>query len=311
MSRTSLIPYLLIIAAGVIWGSTFTLTLIATADGTAPVVLASVQVIICSMLFLVICKGTGVAFFLVLNLKYYTVLAILGIVAPNLLYFSAAPHLSAGVLSITVSTVPMMTYILAWSLKFEPLLVKRVLGIILGMVAIMLLAIPEKGLGSADSGFWTLVILLCAVCYSIENIYISEGIDPGIDVRELLAGSNVIAAVGLVPVMLLQGHTVTGQWMMSAAGWAILGISISSTLAYMMFFYTIKVAGPVFASQCAYIVTLSGVFWGIMVLSETHSVWVWVSVATMMAGLVLVNPRARISGLQGTPGPRQPGVTGK
>ena len=63
MSRTSLIPYLLIIAAGVIWGSTFTLTLIATADGTAPVVLASVQVIICSMLFLVICKGTGVAFF--------------------------------------------------------------------------------------------------------------------------------------------------------------------------------------------------------------------------------------------------------
>ena len=90
--------------------------------------------------------------------------------------------------------------------------------------------------------------LLCAACYAVENIYISEGIDHSIDVRELLGGSNMVAAVALVPVMLFQGHTVSPQWMMSAAGWAILGISVSSTLAYMMFFYTIKVAGPVFAS---------------------------------------------------------------
>ena len=57
-----------------------------------------------------------------------------------------------------------------------------------------------------------------------------------------------------------------------------------------MFFYSIKSAGPVFASQCAYVVTISGVIWGIIVFSEQHTVWVWASVIVMLLGLVLVTP---------------------
>jgi drug/metabolite transporter (DMT)-like permease len=46
----------------------------------------------------------------------------------------------------------------------------------------------------------------------------------------------------------------------------------------------------VFASQCAYAVTISGVIWGIMIFSEQHSIWVWLSVIVMLLGLMLVNP---------------------
>ena len=62
-----------------------------------------------------------------------------------------------------------------------------------------------------------------------------------------------------------------------------------------MFFYTIKTAGPVFASQCAYIVTISGVLWGIVIFAEVHSIWVWLSVVVMMAGLALVTPTGKNS----------------
>jgi len=41
----------------------------------------------------------------------------------------------------------------------------------------------------------------------------------------------------------------------------------------------IKSSGAVFATQCAYIVTLSGVFWGIVIFAEEHSIRVWSSVA--------------------------------
>ncbi len=57
-----------------------------------------------------------------------------------------------------------------------------------------------------------------------------------------------------------------------------------------MFFYTIKTSGPVFASQCAYVVTIAGVIWGIIVFAEEHSLWVWSSVIVMLLGLMLVNP---------------------
>jgi len=76
----------------------------------------------------------------------------------------------------------------------------------------------------------------------------------------------------------------------SDAGLAIIVIAVGSGIAYAMFFYTIKASGPVFASQCAYVVTLSGVFWGIIVFSEQHTIWIWMSVIVMLLGLVLVTP---------------------
>jgi drug/metabolite transporter (DMT)-like permease len=98
----------------------------------------------------------------------------------------------------------------------------------------------------------------------------------------------------LVPLTLIQGHSVSLEWVVRPSAWAVLGISISSTFAYTMFFYTIKISGPVFASQSAYIVTMAGVLWGIVLLGEQHSVWLWISVVVMTSGLVLVTPIPKI-----------------
>jgi drug/metabolite transporter (DMT)-like permease len=293
MRNHPLLPYFLIVIAGVLWGSTFSLALIATADGTHPMVLTTWQVVLCAFLFLVVCLVSKIPVFKFRNLQVYIFIAILGIVAPDLLYYFAAPHLNAGILSITVSTVPLFTYAIMWAMRFEPIVLKRAFGIVLGMIAILLLVLPDQGLSSEDANYWTLLVVLCAVFYAIENVYIAEGISDEIDVREILCGSNIVAVVFMIPATSSMGYGVPLSWVLSSAGFAISTIAIFSTLAYMMFFYTIKTAGPVFASQCAYIVTISGVLWGIVIFAEIHSVWVWLSVAVMMAGLALVTPTAK------------------
>jgi drug/metabolite transporter (DMT)-like permease len=218
------------------------------------------------------------------------VLALIGITVPNLLYYNAAPHLSAGILSITVSTVPLFTYAMMLVLRFESVVARRLSGIVLGMIAILLLVIPDQGLDSGDASFWILLVLLCAVFYSIENVYISKGIAPHVDVRELLFSSNLVAAMIQFPLAIYLGVDESWTWLASDAGLSIVGIAIGSGLAYAMFFYSIKSSGPVFASQCAYVVTISGVIWGIMIFSEQHNIWVWLSVIVMLLGLMLVNP---------------------
>jgi drug/metabolite transporter (DMT)-like permease len=295
MRNHPLLPYFLIVIAGVLWGSTFSLALIATADGTHPMVLTTWQVVLCAFLFLVVCLVSKIPVFKFRNLQVYIFIAILGIVAPDLLYYFAAPHLNAGILSITVSTVPLFTYAIMWAMRFEPIVLKRAFGIVLGMIAILLLVLPDQGLSSEDANYWTLLVVLCAVFYAIENVYIAEGISDEIDVREILCGSNIVAVVFMIPATSSMGYGVPLSWVLSSAGFAISTIAIFSTLAYMMFFYTIKTAGPVFASQCAYIVTISGVLWGIVIFAEIHSVWVWLSVAVMMTGLALVTPTGKIS----------------
>ena len=98
MRNGPLLPYFLIISAGVMWGGTFSLALIATADSTHPVMLASWQVVISAIFFIGICRFSRVPVFKLQRLPIYTLLALLGIILPDLLYYYAAPHLNAGIL---------------------------------------------------------------------------------------------------------------------------------------------------------------------------------------------------------------------
>ena len=290
MTEHRLFPYFLILTAGVIWGGTFSLALIATAEGAHPLGLSAWQVVLTAGFFIVVCLFSGIPIFDRRHLRHYVVLAVVGITAPNLFYYYAAPHLSAGILAITVSTVPLFTYAIMLILRFESLLARRLWGIVLGMIAILLLVIPDQGLESSDASFWILLVILSSLLYAVENVYIGRGIAPEVDIRELLVGSNLIAIGLQFPLAVYLGVHEPWTWLATGPGLAIAGIAIGSGFAYMMFFYTIKSSGPVFASQCAYAVTISGVIWGIIVFAEEHTLWIWISVIVMLLGLTLVNP---------------------
>ncbi len=290
MTSHRFFPYFLIVGAGLLWGSTFSLVLIATSEGVHPLGLLAWQILLTALMFLGVCLWSRVRLFNYRHLRHYLVLAVFGITLPTLFYYYAAPHLSAGILSITVSTVPLFTYGLMLTLRFEQAEMKRLFGIVLGMVAILLLVLPDHGLESIHANLWILLVIASALLYAVENVYISRGIDPRIDIRELMFGSNLVAVGIQFPLAILLGVAEPASWLLSDSGLAIIGITLTSGLAYAMFFYTIKTAGPVFASQCAYIITISGVIWGIIIFSEQHSVWIWASVIVMMLGLMMVTP---------------------
>ena len=79
-------------------------------------------------------------------------------------------------------------------------------------------------------------------------------------------------------------------WPWGIVEWSIVGMAFISTVAYGLFVYLISKAGPVFAAQTAYVVTVSGVIWGMIIFGEAHSWWIWGSIGLMMFGLALVSP---------------------
>jgi drug/metabolite transporter (DMT)-like permease len=58
--------------------------------------------------------------------------------------------------------------------------------------------------------------------------------------------------------------------------------------------------GAVQFSVTSYVITLTGIGWGILFFAEAHSLWIWASVAFIFAGLALVTVK------QGTVTVRQP-----
>ncbi len=290
MFEHRLFPYFLIVGAGVLWGSTFSLTLIATSEGVHPLGLLTWQIALTTPIFLGVALLGRIRPFAWRNLRHYAIMAIVGITLPTLFYYYAAPYLSAGILSITVSSVPLFTYAIMLGLRFEPAQARRLFGILLGMIAILLLVLPDQGLDSDDASWWILLVVGSALLYSVENVYIARVIDPRVDLRELLFGSNLVALLLQVPIALALDVAEPAAWLGSRSGLAIIGITLTSALAYGMFFHSIRIAGPVFASQCAYVITVAGVLWGILLFAEVHTPWVWASVIVMLIGLVMVKP---------------------
>jgi len=95
----------------------------------------------------------------------------------------------------------------------------------------------------------------------------------------------------MTPFVLATGTFVPLSWPWGSTTWAIISLAILNVVCYGLFMMLIVRAGPVFASQTAYIVTLSGVFWGILIFGEKHSLWIWASLASMLIALALVTPR--------------------
>ncbi len=292
--QADLWPYASLLFMGVVWGATFSLAKIATQGGAHPLGLTLWQGLLGGALLLLVC--------LVrrrpprLNRHYagfYAVCGLLGTILPGVLFFYAAPHVPAGVLAITVATVPILTYALTLALRVEGLSPGRVSGLVLGLGAVALLVAPEGGLPGREMVPWVLVAVLASACYAGENVFVALRRPPGSDSLAIVAGMLVMAALMLAPIVLATGTFVPLTLPWGAVEWSVIGMMLANAVAYTLFVQVIQTSGPVFAAQTAYPVTLAGVFWGMMIFGEQHSLWTWAALAVMLAGLALVTPRKR------------------
>lgn len=101
------------------------------------------------------------------------------------------------------------------------------------------------------------------------------------------------ASVLLFPVILLTGTFFLPHWPLGTTEWAITAVAAVTLLDYFFITLLIIWAGPVFTSQAAYIVTLAGVVWGVVIFHDSHSLWIWGAICSLMIGLTFVRPRLR------------------
>ena len=71
---------------------------------------------------------------------------------------------------------------------------------------------------------------------------------------------------------------------------AIVALSVIHAVAYTSYIWLVGKAGTIFSSQVAYIVTVSAMFLSAIFLGEAYSPYTFVSLALMIAGLMLVQP---------------------
>ncbi|MEM6665802.1 MAG: DMT family transporter [Pseudomonadota bacterium] len=283
---------LLLIAAGIGWGATISFGKIAASGEAAPLALAVWQLTL--MVVLLATRNLALRETLPLTrqaLFFYAGAGVLGAALPNTLSYWAIPHVPAGVVSITYALIPMMTYGLAFAVGQEAAARKRFFGMVFGLGAVILLIGPNIGAAGSLKPFWMLIVLTSAFCYECEGVFAAFAMPEGVNPLTLLFGMSIAGLLLALPAVFVTGTGLDPTVLTGREALALLGATLMHLFAYSTLLLLIRRAGAVFASQISYVVTFSGVLWGLVLFGEVHSGSVWIAMALALAGLALVNPR--------------------
>jgi drug/metabolite transporter (DMT)-like permease len=283
--------WLVLIVIGIAWGATGPVSKLSVSTGNHPIGITFWTSALSGLVLSATLLARGQRLPLERrHLVFYLIVGLLGTALPNGLSYAAYRHLPVGVMMTVIALVPMMTLLLALPLGLERPEPRRVIGLALGLVAVALIALPESSLPDPDQAVWIILPVIVTLAYAAESLYLAAARPPGFDTMTVMCGLSWGAVALLIPPMLALGGWVDIT-RMGPAELAILLNTAIHLVAYFGFLWLVNQAGPVFAVQVGYVVTGSGVGFGMLVYGERPSPWIWAALALMFAGLTLVKPR--------------------
>lgn len=280
---------------GAAWGATQPLTKIAVSGEYRQFGLIFWQVAISSLILGVVCLVRKTPLPLTpAAIWVYVVIALIGTVLPNGASYQAMVYLPAGIVSILLSLIPMIAFPIALVLGNETFRPRRLLGLTLGMIAVLLIALPDASLPDRAMLAFIPLALVAPLFYAFEGNYVARWGTAGLDPFQVMFGASLVGVLITLPLAVGLGQVVDLRTAWGAPEFALLTSSVIHAVTYTAYVWLIGRAGAVFAVQVSYPVTAFGLIWSMLLLGERYSLWVWAAFVVMVVGLSLVQPRPRV-----------------
>ena len=218
---------------------------------------------------------------------YLVVAALLGVVAPNLILYSAVPVVGVSFVALAIAFPPLLTYVGALVLRLEGFVVGRALGVLLALAGGALLATLSLRAPEAPTS-WILATLFAPVILAAGNLYRTLRWPAGARSEELAVGMLVVASTLLLVVGTAGGFSLH----VPTAGLApllLIGLQTAAfALQYLLFFVLQRTGGPVVLSLMGSVAALIGVPVALLLLGETAPEGLVPAAVLVLSGVLLV-----------------------
>jgi len=219
----------------------------------------------------------------------FLVFAILGIVILWLTLAFGEEYVAAGISSVTITTMPLMTFvIMVFILRKQKFSSFGMAGLIIGIFGIVLVVGINNILHGGTTIFGVLIILGGVVFFSINGILvpiIGKGIDTVITTTYFVGIASVILWILTFIFEQPLSSTITEKGIIAEL---YMGL-ISTASAFIAYYLLIKRAGPFFASISFYFVPISGVIGSFLILGERLNGLQLVGIVVVLFGVYLIN----------------------
>lgn len=275
--------FLTLLLVSLFWGGSFLFLRLLVLEGLEPLQIVSLR-----MMF----AAVFIAPFFIMKFKKYSffdhgfpilLIGLLNTALPFTLFAYASVNLGAGSLSVLQATVPILTALILFSLYRDEFSIMKLIGVLIGFSGLFLLAGPS---GELDL-FSSILCVIASLSYAISGVYLANTPEK-INNSFIGMGSIIVGAILLSP-FLINYHSANLN--ISSTAWlyiVLLGV-INTSLAYVIFIKLIKRIGSLNASFVTYLVPVSSITLGIIILDEVFTIDMIIGSALIFLGVFFSN----------------------
>jgi len=234
------------------------------------------------------------------NRKKLAATLLLGLVnsaLPITLITWAELYIDSGLTSLLNSTMPLWTIIIAHQFLHDDRFTRaKAIGLLVGFSGAVILLIRDMHPQGWSGSFWgQLAVLLAAFCYGCSNVFarrVLKGQHP-LQTTAVSLTSAVLALAIVAPI--IESPLAVPRLPMTWLACAWMGV-IGLGLAYYAYYYLLNTWGSTRTSLVTYLLPLTAVTLGVVLLGEKPSWHVFAGGALVIIGIVLVNlsPRPKL-----------------
>lgn len=280
----------LILILSVIWGGSFFFVGVAVKDMT-PLTIVLCRVGFASMILLAVLRLTGKKIPMSPGMwGAFFVLGALNNLIPFSLIVWGQTHIDSSLAAILNATTPIFSVVLAHLLtREERLTANRMAGVLVGWIGVAVLIGIESLGGFGIEVLGQLAVVGASLSYACAAIYGRrfKSMDPVVVSAGMLCGSTVM----MLPMALI----IEQPWQLSpgtASLAALIGLSaVSTSLAYIIYFRVLAVAGATNILLVTFLIPASAIFLGVMLLGERPGWNAFAGMALIFMGLIAIDGR--------------------
>jgi drug/metabolite transporter (DMT)-like permease len=280
----------LVIAMGAVWGAAFPAGRYAMVNGLPPLGYTFWVFVVAALVGSAVCVARRVRPRLTRTFLLFTLFTGIGRCAiPVTMIAAAVQHIPAGLMVMISSTSGIVVYGGAIALRRERFHWVRFAGVVSGLIGVGCILVPQASLPDPDALPWVVFAFGVPILFAITTLTIDYKRPADTPTLVLTAGMFVWAAIALLPFAALTGSFYEPNFPPRLVDGTMVLHGLINGIAFIGLFELIRIAGVVIATQTTYITPVAGVIWGIVLLDERMSAWLWLALAFIVGGLFLVN----------------------
>lgn len=225
--------------------------------------------------------------------KQLMILGTINAAIPFVLISYAELNLSASFAAIINSTTPLFAVIISILWLKEGKNMRTFFGIIMGCIGVSILVGWSPIQLNVKSMLSIGAISLAAFFYGIGMVYSKQSFQ---DMKsfDLAIGQQLGASIVVLPFALLDMPHKLPSISVTISVFAL--AILSTSLAYLLFFYLVKNIGPTKTASVTLLVPIFGIIWGVLFLDEQTTLSTYIGLMVVLMSIFLVsNTKQKVS----------------